>query len=450
MPAVARSANGMQSAADADREGHFGVGMRAPPDCIERRRSAAVAAWGLGNEVVVVRSGERVPLPGQEGQFYPFVPHPEYYYLTDRCRPGGVLAFDPGEGWVEFVPEPDGPDRLWGRTDSDDDLAGCASDSMLERWLTDRADRAVRFLGAPVPGRLECGRSRELSCALAGVRAEKDDEEMIRISAAVRATAWGFELLSRTARPGVAERTLQVELEAEFMRRGAEGCAYPTVIAAGPRTAIPHPRPTGHWLIRGDMVVADAGAQYRGYASRVSRTFVLNGSFSPQQLDLYVLVARVQAAAVGACVPGATLAAIRRKADLLTAAGLVDLGVLRGNAEDLVELGALSFFGPRPVSHHIGLGVRDGSSCDSDPTRPPACRRACQEVPLRRRCVVAIASGLAFSPAGFAAAAHSPRLRRSVDWALVERMTVAGGFRVADQVLVTHADPEVMTSSVPP
>jgi len=70
---------------------------------IERRRAAAAAAWDVDGAVVLVAAGDEIPVPGRGDRTYPYRAHSEYLYLADRERPGGVLAFDPGEGWIEFV-----------------------------------------------------------------------------------------------------------------------------------------------------------------------------------------------------------------------------------------------------------------------------------------------------------------------------------------------------------
>src|SRR3954463_3543656 len=82
------------------------------PD-IERRRAAAAAAWGVRDAVVLVAAGDEIPVPGRGDRTYPYRAHSEYLYLTDRERPGGVLAFDPDEGWVEFVKPVTAQELLW-------------------------------------------------------------------------------------------------------------------------------------------------------------------------------------------------------------------------------------------------------------------------------------------------------------------------------------------------
>src|ERR671926_516570 len=81
---------------------------------LERRRRAAVERWQLDDQVVLVGAGDRIPVPGRGDLTYPFRAHSEYLYLTDRERPGGVLAFDPaGDGWVDFVAPVTREERLW-------------------------------------------------------------------------------------------------------------------------------------------------------------------------------------------------------------------------------------------------------------------------------------------------------------------------------------------------
>src|SRR3982751_5834506 len=82
-------------------------------DYLERRRRAVAERWSLTREVVLVGAGAKVPVPGRGDRTYPFRSHSEYLYLTDRERPGGVLAFDPQEGWVDFVVPVTRDEQLW-------------------------------------------------------------------------------------------------------------------------------------------------------------------------------------------------------------------------------------------------------------------------------------------------------------------------------------------------
>lgn len=82
-------------------------------DQVDRRRLATASQWSLSREIVVIGSGDPVPVPGRGDRMYPFRSHSEYLYLTDRERPGGVLAFDPADGWVDFVVPVTHDELLW-------------------------------------------------------------------------------------------------------------------------------------------------------------------------------------------------------------------------------------------------------------------------------------------------------------------------------------------------
>ncbi len=118
---------------------------------LQRRCAAVVAEWGLTDEVVLIGAGGLIGIPGRGDVTYPFRAHSEYLYLTDRNRPGGVLAFDPQDGWRDFVPPVTESDRLWAG-----DLGGDPDGVPLPElpgWLTARGRRPIAHLGVePLEG----------------------------------------------------------------------------------------------------------------------------------------------------------------------------------------------------------------------------------------------------------------------------------------------------------
>src|SRR6185295_3094042 len=98
---------------------------------VAARRARVAQAWALGDEIVLIGAGDRIVVPGTGDQTYPFRSHPEYFYLTDRECPGAVLAFDPKEGWTDFVPDVTEKERIWeARTQADG-----TSIALLGAWL---------------------------------------------------------------------------------------------------------------------------------------------------------------------------------------------------------------------------------------------------------------------------------------------------------------------------
>jgi Xaa-Pro aminopeptidase len=419
---------------------------------LARRREATQREWDLSGATVVIGAGEPIPIPGRGDLVYPFHSHSEYLYLTDSERPGGVLAFDPDEGWIEFVRPISIDERLWeGASDISPVHPGRSVDE-LGPWLQTRRERRLAILGAPVPGVLPDPQlAHQLRRSLNRVRRPKDEVELDRMRTAERATRAGFATAARLIAPGISERALQVELEAEFRRHGADRLAFDTIIASGPNSAVLHFPPTARLLAERELVLIDAGAQYRGYASDVTRTFSVSGELSPPQAAIYELVRAALEEGVELCTPGMPWRDVHLAAARVIGEGLIDLGLLRGAPEDVVEQGAVAAFFPHGLGHLVGLGVRDAGdrlpefeSEDGGPT--PALRT---NVPLETGFVTTVEPGVYFVPALLGDPEVRRRLSSTVDWERVEKMIGFGGIRLEHNVLVTDSGPEVLTADIP-
>ena len=108
-----------------------------------------MAAWELSDEVVLIGAGDPIGVPGRGDRTYPFHAHSEYFYLTDRNRPGGVLAFDANAGWFDFEKPITADDRLWSGAPAGEQQG--LSTAALPDWLQSRASRPTAWLGASPP-----------------------------------------------------------------------------------------------------------------------------------------------------------------------------------------------------------------------------------------------------------------------------------------------------------
>jgi Xaa-Pro aminopeptidase len=420
---------------------------------LDRRRRAAAAAWDLVDQVALIRAGEPVPVPGRYDITYPFRSHSEYFYLTDRERPGGVLAFDPSEGWTEFLAPVTRDELLWTGAD---DLAegvpvGARPRAELTGWLEARRGRALAALGAPPPElSTDPAFDEELRYLLTDVRRAKDEVELGRMRQAEQATRAGFLALVALIREGRSERQLQIELEAEFLRNGADRVAYDTIVGGGHHAAVLHFAPTHRPLAPGELVLVDAGGEYRGYASDVTRTYPVSGSFDSEQQALYDAVRRALEAAIADCRPGVEWREVHRVAALAIGEGLVDFGILRGDVESLFEQGTISLFFPHGIGHMVGLGVRDagGAARNREPLGP-AYPRLRLDLPLQSGYTMTVEPGIYFIPPLLSDVETRASLRDVVDWHRVDRMLRFGGIRLEQNVLVTPDGPDVMTSDIP-
>jgi Xaa-Pro aminopeptidase len=420
---------------------------------LTRRRAAAAAAWNLKDQLVLVGAGEPIPVPGRYDLTYPFRAHSEYLYLTDRERPGGVLAFDPGDGWTEFVEPVTREELLWSGVDGLDEGVpdGARPTSELTAWLEARRDRPCGCLGAGVPGvSSDAELDEELRYALTHVRRPKDDVELARMRAAEQATRAGFLALESLIEPGRTERELQIELEAQFFRGGADGLAFETIVAGGAHSAVLHFAPTERALRDGELALIDAGGEYRGYASDVTRTYPVSGSFTPEQAHVYETVAQALRTAIETCRPGTEWRDVHRAAALVTADGLVDFGILRGERESLFERGAVSLFFPHGVGHMVGLGVRDAGGVIRGRSEPgPGFPRLRVDLPLERDYAMTVEPGVYFIPAMLGDRTTREELGDAVDWDRVDSLLDFGGTRLEENVLITDDGCDVLTSEIP-
>jgi Xaa-Pro aminopeptidase len=419
-------------------------------DALAARRARAIEAMRLDDAVVLIGAGEPVPLPEGSDQTYPFRSHAEFVYFTDGESVGGVIAVDVQDGrareWAEFAPDPTERERIYdGR-----ETPHATPLTALAPWLAARRGRSLLALGAPLAGvRADEERSLQARAALLHARRAKDAGELARIRRAAAATAPAYTRLREAIRPGVRERQLAIEIEADFCRAGASRPGYATIVGVGPNTAILHSMPTARAARPGDFVLVDAAAEVERWMVDVTRTFCV-GTPSVFQRDLHQVVLNAQQRAVAACVPGAEWKELHLGAARDMVAGLVDMGVMRGRADALVERNAHLLFFPHGVGHMVGLGVRDGSGNEPGRAKDP---RPCLEnlrmdLPLAAGYVLTVEPGLYFIPYVLRDAARRERHRDDVNWALVDEHLEIGGVRIEDSVHVTAHGPENLTGAI--
>jgi Xaa-Pro aminopeptidase len=415
---------------------------------LKQRRDRAARAWGLTREIVLVGAGEPVFIPGHQDQTYPFRAHAEYFWLTDREKPGGVLAFDPKEGWTDFVPAVTDAQRVW---EGASGAEGVPLDK-LEAWMKKRKKRPTAVLGSRIKGvKSDATLVKRLREGLLDARRPKDEEELRRMREAAHATAAGFAKIAPMIRPGVTERALEIELEVEFFRNGAERTAYDTIVGTGPNSGVLHFMPTSRAAKAGELVLIDAGAEVRSYASDVTRTYAASGTFTPEQRDIYAIVDETRRNAIAKCRPGVEWRDVHLGACLDIARGLSGIGLLRGRAEDLLEQDAQALFFPHGIGHMLGLGVRDagGKLPGRKQSKKPGIRYLRVDLPLKVGYVMTIEPGIYFIPALLQNAEKRTQYRDAVAWDRVDRMLAFGGIRIEDNVLVTVAGPESLTAAIP-
>ena len=254
------------------------------------------------------------------------------------------------------------------------------------------------------------------------MRVYKSACEIATMRAAAQVTAKAHIRAMQFAHPGCYEYQLEAELHHEFAMAGARSPAYGTIVGSGDNACILHYTENCDQINDGELVLIDAGAEFKGYAADITRTFPVNGVFSEPQKDIYNLVLKAQESVLAMIGPGVTLAsAMTRCAEILTT-GLIELGILTGQLASHLESKSYQRFMMHGLGHFLGLDVHDVGDY----------RKSGKERPLQPGMVITIEPGLYFPD-------HTdiPEAYRGI------------GVRIEDDVVITADGVDILTGDVP-
>lgn len=191
------------------------------------------------------------------------------------------------------------------------------------------------------------------------MRLRKTEEELACMRQAIAISAEAHEAAVRAARGGVYEHEIEALLDYTFRRRGGAGPAYPSIVASGPNATVLHYTANDRELQSGELLLIDAGAEYGGYCADITRTFPLAARFTPAQRAIYDLVLRAQLAAIEVIGPGARYEDTHKRAVEVLVDGLLDLGLLTGDRQEIISKELYKPFYMHRTSHWLGMDVHD-------------------------------------------------------------------------------------------
>ncbi|MFC3814768.1 aminopeptidase P N-terminal domain-containing protein [Lysobacter sp. GCM10012299] len=420
-----------------------------PAKAYARRRKQLMRMAGDDAILVLPAALERIR---SRDTHYPYRQDSDLLYLTGFPEPEAVLVLVPGrkhgevllfcrerdperEGWdgprfgPEGAVEAFGLDDAYPITDLDDILPGLLEgrsrvyyhfgrdqefDLKLIGWLN--RVRAMVRQGAQPPHEF-----LELGHLLDELRLFKDRDEIRLMQRAADISVLAHEAAMRAARPGMHEYELQAEVERVFRQHDAEP-AYSSIVGAGSNGCVLHYRANNAQARDGDLVLVDAGAEYRGYAADITRTFPISGCFSKEQRALHDLVGAAQAASMAQARVGIPYEAGHVAAVEILTEGLLKLGLLKGRLEKNLADGSYKRFYRHKTGHWLGLDVHDVGEYRIDG----------ESRLLEPGMVFTIEPGLYVSP----------------DDTTVDAKWRGIGIRTEDDVLVTQAGCEVLTGKL--
>jgi len=257
------------------------------------------------------------------------------------------------------------------------------------------------------------------------MRLIKTSEELDRMRRAATITVEAFSEMVGAVRPGVGEWELEGILDGAFRKKKAIGPAYPTIVGSGANACVLHYVDNDRAVGEGDLVLVDAGAEVDHYASDVTRTLPVSGSFTAVQRAIYDLVLEAHDRAIECVRPGGNVESVHHTARQVLVEGLIALGVLEGDKAEVIENEAYKPYFPHQTSHWLGLDVHDvGDYASSGVSRA-----------LEPGMVLTVEPGLYF-PGPFESTGMAEEY--------------AGiGIRIEDDVVVTAEGHEVLTAGLP-
>ena len=204
---------------------------------------------------------------------------------------------------------------------------------------------------------------------LSEMRLIKSPNEIRLMQQAGQITALGHIKAMQTTCPNRFEYEIESDILHEFNRHCARFPSYNSIVAGGNNACILHYTENDRPLNDGDLVLIDAGCEFAMYAGDITRTFPVNGKFSQPQREIYELVLKAQKRAIELLVPGNSIKQANDEVIRIKTQGLVDLGILKGDVDTLIEQQAYRQFYMHGLGHWLGLDVHDVGSYGQDKQR---------------------------------------------------------------------------------
>jgi Xaa-Pro aminopeptidase len=397
---------------------------------------------------------------------YPFRANSHFLYLAGISLPGAAVRLA-GDRCTLFWDEPGPGAALWhGPTPSRADLAAAigATDHQNLAALAPLAEGSATLAVQDAPtaadqlilrGAIQPARDHALAEAMIALRLTHDASAQAEIRRAAAVSVQAHRAGMAATATAQTEAQVRAAME-QVIQAHNMTCAYNSIVTI--QGEVLHNEVYHHGLNPGDLVLADVGAEAEsGWASDITRTWPVSGRFSPTQRALYDVVLAAHDACIAQAGPGVEYRDLHLLASEVLAAGLVDLGILRGKPADLVARDAHALFFPHGIGHLLGLDVHDMEDLGDLAGYAPGRQRSDRfglgylrlDRPLQAGMAVTIEPGFYQVPGIVQDPAQRDRYADCVNWERLAEFGDVRGIRIEDDVLITAEGCEVLTAALP-
>lgn len=419
-------------------------------------------------------------IPGQtqryledSDQFVPFRQRRYFYYVSGVDLPDCFITYDIAkDSLILYIPYVDTRAAVWfgaglslseaqSRYDVDEVKFAFRLQNDLEMWISRHGRESQIFLlhewqqpeiSTKPPSTLFD--SSQLQLAMNAARVIKDEHEIDLIRRANDISSDAHTRVLKHLSTFTNERQIEASFLNTCISAGVKTQAYKTIVGSGKNAAVLHYMKNDEPLMGRQLVCLDAGCDWHCYASDITRTFPISGTFSPEAKRIYALVQRMQAVCIDGLKPGVRYRDLDRLAHHIMIEGLRDMGILKQfSKEEIYGSGADRIFLPHGLGHHVGLEVHDvfekpitGTTKDEDGSDhqylSPCTANASL---LEEGMVVTVEPGIYFSHVALQNV--SPEMESFIDLDVARTYLPVGGVRIEDDVLITRNGHELLTKA---
>ncbi|MBD2453905.1 aminopeptidase P family protein [Nostoc sp. FACHB-87] len=403
---------------------------------------------------------------------YPFRASSHFLYFAGLPLNNAAIRLEAGKLEL-FIDDPEPGSALWhGETPKREEIAAKIG-ADTARTLSELKHRGHNAASIPVqnyrtslvqsqilhreissPYDLE-GLDLELAKAIVSLRLTHDEEALAELRKAAAVSVAAHKAGMAATPKAKQEAEVRAAMEGVIIAQNMT-TSYNSIVTV--HGEVLHNDVYHHPLQPGDLLLADVGAETEmGWAADITRTWPVSGKFSATQRDIYNVVLAAHDACIAKIRPGVEYRDIHLLAATVIAEGLVDLGILQGNPQDLVELDAHALFFPHGIGHLLGLDVHDMEDLgdlagyEDDRTRSDRFGLSYLRLnrPLRPGMLVTIEPGFYQVPAILNDPQNRAKYQNIINWQRLEQFADVRGIRIEDDVLVTTDGSEILTAALP-